>query len=86
MVFQEQSDSSILDTRSDVQKSLFSVELSFVQRIKLRLFGNVYVGDRLEERWNSSIPCYAFMCKEHGLQIGYAVGYANLLLCPKCMH
>ena len=86
MVFQDHTEKSILETHSNLQKSPYSVELTFFQRMKLNFFGMVNVGVRMVEGWSSSLPVYAFRCKEHGLQFVYPVGYAKLLLCPECAH
>ena len=80
----DHADLSIQDAGSKVQTGPESVELGFIQRMKLRFFGIVNVGDRMDEGWSSSLPFYAFRCKKHGLQIGYPVGHAKLLLCPEC--
>ena len=84
MVINENADPSVHDAGSKVLPGPESIELGFYQMMKLRLFGVVNVGDRMDEGWNSSLPFYAFRCKRHGLQFGYPVGYAKLLLCPEC--
>lgn len=84
MVFQEPTETHILDTRFNVQLPLDYAELSLSQRIKLRLFGFSYVGERMEKGWSNSIPYYAFRCYKHGIQFGYPVGFAKSLLCPEC--
>jgi hypothetical protein len=86
VVINDQADPSMLDVGSEVQIGPKSIELSFIQQMKLRLFGLVNVDDRMEEGWRSSLPVYAFRCKEHGLQTAYPVGHAKLLLCPECSH
>ena len=85
MVVQEHSDTPILDNPSNEHNVLIPVKLSFIQKIKLRFLGIVYVGDHMEEGWRSTIPFYAFNCKQHGLQYGYPIGHSNLMLCPECM-
>ena len=84
MVFQKHKKTPILDIRSKVQLPFDYSAFGFAQRIKLRLFGFVYVGDRREKGWNTTLPYYAFKCKKHGIQYGYSVGFAKLLLCPEC--
>lgn len=84
MTVSDHIDPSIQDAGSNVRTTPESIELGFIQRMKLRLFGIVNVGDRLNEGWSSSLPLYAFICKKHGLQFGYPMGYSNLMLCPEC--
>ncbi len=84
MVINENADPSVHDAGLKVLTGPESVELGFFQRVKLRLFGVVNVGDRMDEGWSSSLPFYAFRCEKHGLQFVYPVGHAKLLLCPKC--
>ena len=85
MVFHEGTDTPILGTQSKAQLLLDYAEMSLSQKIKLRLSGLVYVGDNREEGWKTSLQVYAFRCKKHGLQLGYASGYAQQLLCPECI-
>jgi hypothetical protein len=47
--------------------------------------GHVYVGDRMEEGWKESIPCYLFKCPKHGLVLSYVRGYNKYLVCPNCL-
>lgn len=84
MVIQEHTETPILDTRFKVQLPFDYAELSLSQRIKLRLTGFVYVGNRIEKGWSDTLPYYAFRCKKHGVQFGYRVGFAKSLLCPEC--
>lgn len=89
LVFQELTDKPVLDTHSSFQIPLEDIGLSLVQRIKLRLFGFVYVGDRMEKGWSNTLPYYAFRCNNHGIQYGYPVGFAKSLFdsgvyfCPR---
>jgi hypothetical protein len=85
MVIQKHTETPIQDTQSNVQLPFDYSGLSFSQRIKLRLNGRVQVGDNMEQGWKTSLPVYAFRCKKHGLQLSYACGYAQLLLCPECI-
>ena len=84
MVANDHTDPSSFNAGSKVQTGPESIDLGFIQRMKLGLFGFVNVGDRMDEGWISSLPLYAFRCEKHGLQFGYPVGHAKLLLCPKC--
>jgi len=86
MVINDHIDTSIRDAGSNVRITPESIELGFIQRMKLRLFGIVNVGDRMDEGWSSSLPLFAFRCKKHGLQFEYPIGHSKLLLCPECAH
>ena len=85
MVIQDHTETTILDTRSKVKLPHYYSELNFTQRIKLRLYGMVHVGDHMEEDWKSSLPYYVFRCEKHGLQLGYPRGHAPQLLCHDCI-
>ena len=84
MVYQRHTETPTLDTRSNVHLPFDYAELSLSQRIKLRLFGFVHVGERMEKGWNKTLPYYAFRCNKHGIQSGYPVGFTKSLLCPEC--
>lgn len=61
------------------------VELSFTQKLRLKLFGHVSVGYRIEEDWSEPIMHYAFKCPVHGIVVSYPSGYKQRLLCPLCL-
>ena len=82
----EHIDPFIQDTSLIVENTSESIKLSFIQRIILRLFGHVRIGERMKEGWSSSLPLYAFRCEEHGLQCNHPIGHAEYLLCPECPH
>ena len=86
MVSNDHTDPAIHDAGSEVQTGPESLDFGFFKRIKLRLFGSIYVGERRERGWISTLPSYVFECKEHGLQFGYPTGYSKRLLCPECTH
>ena len=60
------------------------IELRFFQRMRLRLFGRICIGEQMNKGWSSSLPLYAFKCEKHGLQINHPVGHGGYLLCPEC--
>ncbi len=72
-------------TAIDFWVPAMSVELSVLQRLMLRLFGSVHVGDVQREGWRRSLPLYAFRCVRHGVVLNYAMGFDSLLLCPICL-
>ncbi len=60
------------------------MELSFIQRVKLRLFGIVFTERRARPGWKGSLPFYAFECPVHGVVEDYPHGYRGVLRCPQC--
>ena len=60
------------------------IELSLIQKIRLKLCGFVYTENRMKQGWRAPIPFYAFKCDEHGLVENYPHGYEGRLDCPKC--
>jgi hypothetical protein len=61
-----------------------SLDLSSVQRLRLRLFGRVFVGWGSRRGWRSELPFYAFRCPVHGIVEDYPHGYHGRLDCPLC--
>ena len=60
-------------------------DLSLPQRIKLRLFGQAYIGHRVQAGWKGPLPFYAFRCHVHGLVDDYPHSYSDRLDCPRCL-
>ena len=60
------------------------VQLNLRQRIHLKFFGWVQVGEEFHDGWKAPLPTYAFRCRYHGLQVSRAHGYGELLYCPLC--
>ena len=58
-------------------------DLPLHKRIKLRIFGMVYLEDRWHEEWKVNVPYYLVNCPEHGLFEDYPHG-RGWLRCPKC--
>jgi len=63
---------------------VMDIELSWVQRLILRLSGRVYVEHRTRSGWRGPIAFFAFRCPEHGTVIDYRHGFNNRLECPEC--
>jgi hypothetical protein len=59
-------------------------ELSLLKKIRLRVFGKVFVEEYKAEEWNKSLPIYAFKCPIHGVQMSYPSGWKRVLKCPDC--
>ena len=54
------------------------------KRIKMYLFGYVYIGDRIENGWKGPLPFYQFRCPIHGLVEDYLHRHEQELSCPLC--
>jgi len=76
------------------------VELTRTQRLKLALFGKVFLQDRTRPTWTGDLPFYAFKCSKHGIVEDYPHGHyspfkggipikfkggTSVLKCPLCM-
>jgi len=64
--------------------SLCTINLTLIQKFKLKINGQVYIEHRTRPRWKGSLPFYAFKCPVHGIVIDYAHGVDDFLSCPKC--
>ena len=62
-----------------------ALNLSFSQRLRLRIFGSVYVEHRKKNSWNKALPHYLAKCKKHGYFIDYPHGRYEKLVCPECL-
>jgi len=58
--------------------------LSWVQRVKLRISGHVYIEHRKKPGWKKAHPHYLAKCKTHGFYVDYPHGWEEKLRCPKC--
>lgn len=59
-------------------------EMSFAERIKMRLNGYIYIGQRWNPGHRGPLPYYRFRCPVHGLVESYPHGYEKILRCPFC--
>jgi len=60
------------------------IKLTIGQRIRLALFGKVFVGYKHRKGWRYSLAFYTFRCYKHGLVEDYLHGYSYRLHCPIC--
>jgi len=60
------------------------IELTRFQRLKLAIYGVVYLNDRIKEGWTTPFPFYAFKCPRHGIVESRPYGFKKYLRCPKC--
>jgi predicted transcriptional regulator len=59
--------------------------IDFLNKLKLKLNGYVYVGDEKKPGWDKPLPFYIFKCPIHGIVKSYAKGYKKRLQCPECI-
>ena len=85
----EKSDVTFSTARDSVDPTVtgkrLSLELSLIQKLRLRLFGRVLVGWRSRRLWRAELPFYAFRCPIHGIVEDYPQGYDGRLDCPLCL-
>ena len=62
----------------------YTEKLSLLKRIKISIFGSTFLHYRKLEGWKAPLPFYAFLCKKHGIQVGYRLGWKKNLICPLC--
>jgi hypothetical protein len=58
------------------------LELTWQQRLLLRIFGKVKVDEKDYPKGKAII--YAFTCPEHGLKTSIKRGYCEDLICDEC--
>lgn len=58
--------------------------LNPIQRLILRVFGHVKIGDYTRHGWSGTLPFYAFKCPVHGVVTDYKHGFKGRLSCPLC--
>lgn len=61
------------------------IKISWIKRLRIRLFGRVYMGHRTREGWGGYLPFYRVRCKKHGLFEDYPHGSDRSLVCPVCL-
>ena len=61
-------------------------DLSFFDRLKLRIQGSLFLDDLPLEGWSQETPVYLFKCKHHGYELSYPSGYFMGLPCLDCVH
>jgi len=59
-------------------------DLPLAKRIRLRIFGRVYLEHRQLEGWRGPLPFYLASCPEHGPFEDYPHGFEGQLRCPRC--
>ena len=60
------------------------VNLTLLQKITLKIMGEVFIENRTRPGWKGPLPFYAFKCETHGIVEDYPHGYEARLECPKC--
>ena len=59
--------------------------LKLLEKIRLQLTGNIYVGDKQLDGWTEPLPHYIFKCPIHGIVSSYPAGHDETLMCPLCL-
>jgi hypothetical protein len=62
------------------------LNLSIVQRTRLKLFGITPTTKKKLVGWQGELQFYAFKCPIHGIVEDYAHGYGQTLRCRKCQN
>ena len=68
-----------------LSSSLQNIELTLLQKFRLRLFGKSFIKNIRLNNWTDALPIYAFRCPMHGLQISYPMGWEKKLICEECI-
>lgn len=73
--------------RSETRKgpSMVRDKLSLWTRLRIRLFGPMYLHHRMLEGWTGYLPFYLCRCLRHGFYESYPSGYEGVLHCPMCL-
>jgi len=56
----------------------------WLKRIRLRIFGRVYLEHRTRPGWSGALPFYRVNCPIHGLYEDYPHGWEGELRGPDC--
>ena len=58
--------------------------LRLLDKIKIKLQGNLYLGEKIQEGSNEPVPLYMFKCPIHGY-VQSTVHGRGRLECPECL-
>lgn len=58
---------------------------SFMQKLRIKIFGSIPLEYRMRPHWKEPIMFYAFECPEHGIVEDYPHGHGKRLMCNKCL-
>lgn len=61
------------------------MKIGLINRLRIRIFGWVYIEHRRKEWWSGGLPYYMARCKKHGFFEDTPHGYADYLMCPECL-
>jgi len=64
---------------------IYFVKVGFWKKLKLKLFGRVYIGHIERPEWRAPLPIYLLKCGEHGYYVDYPHGYTQYFECPRCL-
>ena len=69
---------------SDNSVEKMAHEYTLAARVKIKLFGSIYIGHFSKPGWNGSLPFFMFKCEKHGIVTNYPMGFEATLRCPHC--
>jgi len=59
-------------------------KLSYIQKVKLSIFGRVHLYDAKSKSTGEKISLYILNCPIHGYQLSYPSGWRKTLKCSEC--
>jgi hypothetical protein len=62
-----------------------AVDLTFKERLRLAVFGRVYLRHDAKPGWRGKLPFYIVRCPQHGYFLDYPHGWKEHFYCPLCM-
>ena len=63
----------------------FLKDIGAWKKLKLRIFGYVYLRQEKRTGWKGYLPIYLVVCRKHGYYEDYPHGYNQRFNCPKCL-
>jgi len=58
--------------------------LNFIERLRLKISGFLFIDYIRFEGWSGELPFYLFKCSTHGYQLSYPIGHYLNLHCLDC--
>jgi len=59
--------------------------MNWWQRVKLAIFGYVFLQVEQRKGWASGLPIYVVRCRKHGIFQDYKHGFYRRFRCPDCL-
>lgn len=61
------------------------LNLSYLQKLRIHLFGRIKINNRRDPEWSGSLTQYAFCCPRHGIVTSVVKGWKKRIDCPECL-